>query len=609
MFVKTVENMPGRRAFKYRNSNGQKQTITYIETYEMVNAFALGLSKLGLSKTHVSIFSENRIEWFVADMALLGIGSSDVPRGTDTTAFELRMIVEHSNSEAIIVENSATYEKIKDIAENMKAVIVLDDSIDDEKNNVYSYSSVMQMGIDVEKDYYKQQAEKVSGEDVATIIYTSGTTGKPKGVMLEHKNILHNVEVLPPLVNLNETDTLLSILPIWHIYERTICYVCVSKGAFTVYSNKRLLKNDLAEERPTILISVPAVWLNVYNGVMNKISKEKPLKRALARFLIEKSVAHIRNKRIKNDKLIIYGEDTAENHSAENPKVFLGEFIHFLAKKIVFKNIVALTGGRLRYTISGGGALPMHVEDFLEAAGVTLIVGWGITETSPVVSLRLVEDNIRGTCGKEVPQVEVEIRGKDGEKLQDGEMGVCWLKGPNIMRGYYKDPLMTSHAIVDGWYNSGDLGKRTKQGHIVLVGRAKETIVLLSGENIEPLTIEDAAMRSNFIDQIVLVGQDRKFLGALIYPNLDKLKEVLNKTEETPIKEILETDESRKIIRKELDKHINEENGFKQYERIIRFALIDEPFSTDNGLMTQSLKFKRNEIFERYGNVIDNLYN
>ncbi|MEK6796798.1 MAG: long-chain fatty acid--CoA ligase [Spirochaetota bacterium] len=607
MFVKTVDSHSEKNALRYRKKDGTKANITYGELYGSVNAFAKALAMRGLAGKHIAIFSENRYEWLIADLAILGLGGADIPRSTDSTREELTYIVTHSDAAAVIVENTRVLDKIRDVLPPAVPVIMFDDA----GSPVLSFAALIEEGKAANGDdmaFYRRSAASVSRKDLATIIYTSGTTGIPKGVMLEHGNILHNVEALPGMVALSAADKLVSILPIWHIYERMICYAVVSVGAFSVYSSKRDVRTDLAEERPTVFISVPAIWINMHRTVMTRIHREHGLKRPLAQFLIRHSLRYIRYRRLMRNEMILYRDDTVRAHMKElHPGPFDGLF-HALAGKLVYAKLQHATGGRLRLTISGGGALPMYAEDFFEAAGVPLAVGWGITETSPVLTVRLIEENIRGTAGKPVPGVAVEVRGADGKKLPDGDVGVLWVKGPNVMRGYYKEPERTATVIVNGWFNTGDIGAITKQGHVVIIGREKETIVLVSGENVEPVPIEDKLTESPFIEQAMLAGQDKEYITALIVPNADNLSHHFGDGTAVSHKDIIAHAGTYEMIKAEIERLVNSLARVKSYERIVRFSLVEEPFSIENGLLTQSMKMKRNLIAEKYRDVISRMY-
>jgi len=612
-FFKSCATFGNSPAFRYKIENGEKETLTYKETYNRVNALAKAFDIYGIKYgTHVAIFSENRIEWFLSDIALLSLGAIDIPRGNDSSIGEFRFIVEHSEPFAIIVENKMMYDKLKPLLSKSKFVLVLDSSVSDEKNNVYSFSRFILEGenaLNGDDNFVKDRAKLVNQKSIATIIYTSGTTGRPKGVVLTHGNILHNTETVPKYIKLVAGDKLVSILPIWHAYERTISYGVLLVGGFTCFSNKKDFKNDLLEEKPDILGSVPAIWVNIHKSVMKEISKKGFLARNMATFFINKSIEHIRYQRYKNNMIYLLGNETKEDHKKNYKSSIMGGFCHKMAKKLVYNKIVKLLGGRMRLTVSGGSALPMYIEDFLEACGINLVVAWGITEASPAISFRVADNNYRGTCGIPLDNVEIEVRDEDGNKCEDGQMGLCWIKGPNVFEEYYKEPELTSKVKVDGFFNTGDLGACTKQGEIVLTGRVKETIVLLTGENVEPQPIESKILESKTIENVVLVGQDKPTIGALIVLDEEEVKNYcIQHKIDFANKKLSELADIMKLVKNEVSRLISQKTGFKPYESISKISIIDK-ITIENELLTQSLKVKRNEVFNRYKEVIENMYN
>ena len=435
-YFETAMKMPQSPAYRYRDNSGEKRTIIYKELYEKINAVAKAFEIKGLSSKNVAIFSENRIEWFICDMALLSLGSVDVPRGNDSTSEELNYIIEHSESKAVLVENKYVFDKIKKHHADLSLIIFLDSSMHNPNKNIYSFDKFLELGkeeLNGKEDFAINKAKKLNNDNIATIIYTSGTTGKPKGVVLTHRNILHNVRVLPDIIKLKSGEKLLTILPIWHIYERTISYVTGITGCFTAITNKRDLKIDFFEEKPDIFISVPAIWVNIYNTVMKNIDRKGLFSKILAKTLIKGSVRYIRNLRYQNNLTYLIGKEIKEEQIRYYQIGLFDFFFHKLAQKIIYKKIIELTGGRLRLTISGGGALPMYIEDFIEASGINLVVGWGITETSPVVTLRSPYKNFRGTCGTPIPEVTIEIRDKKGEVCKDGVTDATLHKGYQLV--------------------------------------------------------------------------------------------------------------------------------------------------------------------------------
>jgi len=395
-------------------------------------------------------------------------------------------------------------------------------------------------------------------EDIAVILYTSGTTGTPKGVVLEHRNIAHNLRVLPPLVDIRAGDVWVSVLPPWHSFEMTVQLAAFSLGCCTVYSDKRRLRDDLRAYRPHFFASVPRVWESVREGALKAIREKGPLARALFRAALFASRLRLRG----------------------NPLLLP---LDLLGRKLFYGKIRAATGGRLKCAISGGGYLPLEVDEFFAAAGVRLLVGYGLTETAPVVALRRPEANVLGTIGRPVPETEVRV----------GPTGTLLVRGPQVMRGYYRDEALTRRVLdSSGWFDTGDLGRMTPEGDLVFVGRAKDTIVLSGGENVEPEPIENRLRQSPLIEQIMLVGQDRKTLGALVVPR-----------EEAATDPCLE-ERLRELFRQ----RTGPAAGQPPWETVARFVVLREPFTPENGLLTATLKMRRHLIAERYRDAIEGLY-
>jgi long-chain acyl-CoA synthetase len=392
-------------------------------------------------------------------------------------------------------------------------------------------------------------------EDLVVLLYTSGTTGRPKGVMLEQRNIAHNIRVLPPLVDIREGDLWVSILHSWHTFEQTVELCAFSVGSVTVYSDKRRLRDDLREHRPQFFASVPRIWETIYTAATGAINKKGPLIRGLFRAAWTGTRAWKRG----------------------NP---LGLPLHLLGRMLFYGKIVAATGGRLKYAVSGGGYLPAHIDEFFAYLGIDLLIGYGLTETAPVVALRDPAENVLGTIGRAVAETELRI----------GPQGTIQVRGPQVMRGYYKDEELTRSVIdAEGWFDTGDFGRLTEKGDLVFVGRAKETIVLSGGENIEPEPIESSILCSPSVQQVMLVGQDKKTLAALVVAEPES-----GATEER--------------IREELRARTGAPGGFRSFEAVHRFAVIDEPFTPENRLLTATLKMRRNVIAERYADVIESMY-
>jgi len=714
MLRNSVNLYGDRTAFKIKK-DGKFAPITYQEFYKKVEIFGTGLLSIGIEKfDHVGLVSDNRFEWIIADMAIIGLRAADVPCSGNSSSQDISFKLNHSEAKATILEgetqfsnfykiakdlpkikNIILYDRIKVISEKKdtpewtiptnfeengeisekfksevelliknrnkniflseKAKIFLEKYL--EKNIVSilkdlsskdtagsAKDELLKRVVIIEKEYNKKHSPPIFSfdeinrlgekllakgdrkfseisktalsEDLVTIIYTSGTTADPKGVMLTNSNFIHNIRVTPPTQKLNKEDRYLSILPSWHIFERTVEYIALSTGASTAYSKpfKQVLLPDLKAEKPTVMVSVPRIWESVYKGIMDKAKKGSALKKTMFNWAIGVGEEYKKAEGILNNTLPLFdrADYTSEEKTQAKKIVKSLGWKYRLADKLVFKKIREVIGGELRFAISGGGALLETVDIFFNAAGIVVCEGYGLTETSPVLTARNPENYIMFTVGSPLPEVEIKIVDKDNydKELPNGEVGIVLTKGLMVMKGYYKNEEKTKEVIKDGWFNTGDLGKKTYDGkYLQLVGRIKDTIVLRGGENIEPHPLEDRLKESEYINMVIIVGQDKSRLGALIVPDFEALKTYTEK-EDIEYKNIDELINHPKVIslfQKEQKRLISKEHGFNPYETVMGIALLPHEFTVETGEMTETLKMKRFEIHKKYKEEIDRI--
>lgn len=463
---------------------------------------------------------------------------------------------------------------------------------------------------------FSETSKTALPEDMVTIIYTSGTTADPKGVMLANSNFIHNIRVTPPTQKLNKEDRWLSILPSWHIFERIAEYIILSTGASMAYSKpfKQVLLPDLITIKPTIMASVPRIWESVYKGITYKVKKGSTFKKMMFNWAIKMGEEYKKAEGILNNTLPLFdrADYTPEEIIQAKKTVKSLGWKYRLADKLVFKKIREVIGGELRFAISAGGALLETVDTFFNVVGIVVCEGYGLTETSPVLTARNPENYIMFTVGPPLPEVEIKIVDKDNydKELPNGEVGIVLTKGPMVMKGYYKNEEKTKEVIKDGWFNTGDLGKKTYNGkYLQLVGRIKDTIVLRGGENIEPHPLEDRLKECDYINMVIMVGQDKSRLGALIVPDFEALK-VYTEKEDIQYKNIDELINHPKVIslfQKEQKRLISKEHGFTPYETVMGIALLPHEFTMEAGEMTETLKMKRFEIHNKYKEEIDKI--
>ncbi|MGK7906493.1 MAG: long-chain fatty acid--CoA ligase [Synechococcus sp.] len=578
--------------------------LTFQQLYQQALNFASGLQSLGLFKgERVAIISDNSPRWMILDIATMMAGLANVPRSSNADAKELAYIVRHSQSSTVIVENAKTWAKLEpELADFSLANIIFisDESLD----GGIPFSEVQTRG-----QSHSFVPPDLTRQDLATLIYTSGTTGRPKGVMLSHGNLMHQVEGLRQLIQLDVGNRVLSILPTWHAYERAGEYFALSQGCSIIYTNPRHLKKDLASEKPHFLVAVPRIWELLYDGVQQQFNKVEGGKKQLTDFFLNISHRYILQRRIADNFSI--------NHFDASPMVrlrakLLNQLLaplHQLGNRLIYSKIRSTIAPELSYAISGGGSLPSYVDNFLELCGVEVLNGYGLTETAPILTARSPTHNVRGTVGQPIADTEIQIVDPSSLKpLPQGSVGLVFVRGPQVMQGYLDNLEATAKVLTpDGWFNTEDLGWLTPHGDLVLTGRAKDTIVLRNGENIEPVPLEDACSRSPYIDQIVVVGQDQKRLGALVVPNEETLTSWAG-GQGMSTQNLLEQESVLNLIASELKQRVKERPGYRADDIIADFRIVPEPFTVENGLMTQTLKVRRKQVIERYSDLISDIY-
>lgn len=591
-----VESYSDRVALK---DDYMQEEYTFGKAFDAIKQFSCGLKSLGLKKgNHVSIFSENSARWMIADQAFLISGMVDAVRGTGASVQELEYILEQSDSVALVVENLSLLNKLLPKAEalGLKFIMHLSREKFEGKSScpVYSFEDVMVLGQD--KEFKTTSLNK---EDLATLIYTSGTTGFPKGVMLTQGNILSQIRNIHSTLRAEEPGMALCILPIWHAYERTVEYYLMACGVTMVYTNLKNFKTDIKKYNPSYFVSVPRIWDSIYEGMQKKISEMPESRQKFIKFLLKNSVEFKNAKRLllSSSKQNFYPNVVQKASAAAI--MAKNAAMHTFASKVVYPKFKAGISPNFIMGISGGGALQWHLDEFFDAVGIDVLNGYGLTESSPVIGVRRRDNNTLGSIGKPIDETQIKIIDPESKiEIKNGKKGVLCIKGPQVMRGYYKNPEATRDVISsEGWLNTGDLVQISPDGSILITGRAKDTIVLSNGENIEPQGIEDACLKSPFIKQIVLVGQDKPSLGALIVPDYENIK---THTESAVAVE--------QLIRQEVKKLVAERENFVSFERISSVRIIEEEFTIDNGLMTPTVKIRRNKVFERYSSVIEDMF-
>ena len=562
--------------------------ITYQQLKEETDLFAFGLTTLGLKKNDcVALISENRPEWVYADFAMQMLGIINVPLYPSLTSDSIEYILNDSESKGIVVSTGFQLNKVQKVMKNckhLKYIIILNDHDDvSVTDNLFTFAQIQEKGKSIQHsnpDLLKKSATEIKEDDICTIIYTSGTTGEPKGVILTHENIISNVNAVLDVYPITKEDIFLSFLPLCHIFERMAGYYTAFAAGCTVYYAESIEKvaTNLLEARPTLMTSVPRLFERIQSRILKNVESQS----------------------VTKQKIFYWALDLGKKFYAAKKKgsVPIALSVKYkIADKLVFKKIRARTGGRLRFFISGGAALPKELGEFFEAVGIKIVEGYGLTESSPVITANRFDDYKFGTVGKPLPGVEVKIA-SDGEILA---------RGPNIMKGYYKKKKETEETLINGWLHTGDIGAFDSEGFLMITDRKKHLFKTSAGKYIAPTHIENIFLASKYIDQFVLIGDKRMFLSALIVPDYEALKEYADahKIAYTDESELTSNEQIYKLIEDDMSKL---QKQLANYERVRKFALLDKPFTIETGEITPSLKIKRKVVEEKYGEVIEKMY-
>ncbi|MEO7368601.1 MAG: long-chain fatty acid--CoA ligase, partial [Gemmatimonadaceae bacterium] len=565
--------------------NGKYRGISHREVAEQVQRVALGLGTLGIaSGDRVAILSENRPEWLIADYACLNCGITDVPIYPTLPADQVAYILKDAGTVAIFVSNLEQAVKISAIRHDVPSLrhVIAFDEIGDAAD--MTLGALSRSGTAVENAEmlaaYRAGADAVKPDDIATLIYTSGTTGAPKGVMLSHDNIHSNVEATRCKIPFDGNDVALSFLPLSHIFERTGDYVLFATGSSIAYAESiDTVPIDMQTVRPTIVFSVPRLYEKMYARVLQNGLSGGFIKR----------------------KIFLWARDVAEKWAdltlaGKQPGGLLGRK-YSIAQKLVFSKLRERTGGRLRYFVSGGAPLATEINKFFYAAGLVILEGYGLTETSPVISVNTPTDFRIGTVGRPVEGVEVTIAA-DGEILT---------RGSAVMKGYYNNPVATAEAIdAEGWFHTGDIGE-LRDGFLAITDRKKDIIVTAGGKNIAPQPIESLVKTNKYVSQAVMIGDKRKFPSMLVVPNFEQLESWAKK------RNIIWTDRAQLLtmptIQAKMEKEVNSQiTGLAHYEAPKKIGLLEHDFSLEKGEMTPTQKVKRRVVDKNYKTVIDAMY-
>lgn len=621
MIYKKSQDFPELNIQFSKNTEGTFLPTTYKDFVNTMLDFSAGLLSIGEKEySNIGLICDNRKEWLVCSMGIMATKSRDIPRGSEATVKDLSYILSFAECKTVVTENKILFNRILECQNELPAlqnIIIINPSDSDLSNfqtnglNIFSYDEILSKGKNFRQNNPNKTEEiMLSGteDDSATIIFTSGTTGTPKGVELTHKNFLCQVEDISKRLPLKQGNKALCMLPVWHVYERELEYFLLYVGVALCYSKPAIsmLLADMKKVSPQFMATVPRIWDGIYNAINKNI---KSTKKGAGIFFTIFTWAATSLKSLRNiiyNRCKYFRKRTVFYHIFSKflyiPVIFLYP-LKWIGDMFYFQRVRNMLGGKFQIGMSGGGSLPLKLDKFFNSIGIRLVEGYGLTETAPICCIRNAKRPILGTIGKIMPYCQAKVVHRNGIECKPGEKGVLYIKGPNVMKGYYKQPELTAEVISEGeWFNTGDLVIKTYNGEIIVKGRQKDTIVLRSGENVEPLPIEDKLSESIYISQAVVVGQDENCLGALIIPDLDNIcqyakQQNINFSDK---KQLLKDEEIKKLIYKEMERLINTKNGFKPFEKIGKFVFLDKPFEVGVELSPKQgiIRYKINELYK-----------
>jgi long-chain acyl-CoA synthetase len=591
VFQNRAQGYGERAIVAYKTPSGAWEDVSWNKMNEMVRNLGYFLIGKGVQPgDKIALFSPNRYEWWIADMAILSVGAVNVPIYATNSAEESRYIIENSDSKMCFVATKEHMDKIlavKPKLPNLKEIILFD-SLEKPIEGVIELKNALTVGASNKKEKdFDDRINSIKAPDLATIIYTSGTTGPPKGVMLSHNNFFANVNQIynvdPETFKRADELTFLSFLPLAHSFERTVGYYTPMSFGMKVYFAEDFAKilENFQEVRPVCIVSVPRLYEKIHSGILAKVSTAPPVKKKLfnwAMGIAAQNLPYICN---------------------EKPRTGFFAFKYNLADKIIFSKLrTALGMDKLEFAFSGGGPLSVSDAEFFLGMGIKVIEGFGLTETTPVTNANRRIKIKPGTVGPVVKDTTVKI----------GEGGELLIKGPQVMMGYYKNDAATKEAFTpDGFFRTGDIAEIDSDGYVKITGRLKDLIITSGGKNISPQNIENSLKASRFVEQVALIGDNRKYLAALIVPAFIELESWAkeNGIQITSRKDLIENDKVKALFAKELEENMKD---YARVEQIRKFALLEKEWSQDTDELTPTLKLKRRIINQKYKNIIEGMY-
>ena len=584
MIKQRVEKYGDRMMMKVKRGGSWKE-ISWNEFHKNARMLGLAMITMGIERgERVAIFAPNSPEWQMVDVATLSIGAADVPLYATITAKQAEYIISDSGSKVVFVGSPSHMERVLEVRDSLpqlRKIITMDNTTSDHPD-VITFDDMIKLGEkNANPDEFDKRLEGVQAEDLCSIVYTSGTTGNPKGVMLLHDNFLSNIKAVSSLIEVNDSDICLSFLPLSHVLERMSgYYTSLYNGASIAHATSiDTIADEITEVKPHFMVSVPRLYEKIHAGVLSMIESESPAKQKIFNWAVG------------------VGRNVSSLQLSHQQIPGFLNFKHKIANKLVFSKIFEKMGGRLRFFFSGGAPLAKEIAEFFHAMGILILEGYGLTETSPVITVNRPDAVRFGTVGQILTGVEVQI-------ADDGEI-IC--KGPNVMEGYWNRPAETAEALAEGWFHTGDIGEFDNEGFLHITDRKKDLIVTAGGKNVAPQNIENALKMSRYIEQAAVIGDKRKFISALIVPSFPDLEKWAS-SQGIPVdsrEKYLNDERVQKMMKAEIAKMLVD---FDKHEAVQKFVLLNEEMTESAGLMTPTLKVRRKEVNLVFEQDIEGMY-
>jgi long-chain acyl-CoA synthetase len=583
ILLNTAKTFPKDNLMLHKKE-GRYVPLSTEEFTSKVKYLSLGLKDLGVeAEDKLILLSETRPEWVMMDIANLCLGGITVPIYTTLMPEQIKYIIDNSDAKVVVCSNKELWQKIEALKSELTKVAHYITFESEAPEGIIRFDEILEKGKRIDEEnpgLFEKRVMESKPDDTVSIIYTSGTTGPPKGAMLTHRNFVSNVKAVTPILKISNKDTMLSFLPLSHVFERMATYTYLYVGASIGYAESmETVPQNWLEIRPTIMTAPPRLFEKLYSKVLDSALSSSPLKR----------------------KIFFWAVKVGKQYSEKelNKQSISGwlQFKRNLAHKLVFSKIIEKTGGRFRFFISGSAPLSKDIAEFFHAIGLLVLEGYGLTETSPTITVNTFENMKFGSVGKPIPGVEVKIA-EDGEILT---------RGPHIMKGYYKMEEETKEALEGGWFHTGDIGYLDEEGFLFITDRKKDIIVTAGGKNVAPQPIENLLRMNPYIANAMVIGDKRRFISALVVPEFEKLEDYA-KSSGIPYESPSDLTQKEEILNFMLAEVEKSTPNLSSFEKIKKIALLDREFEIEKGEMTPTLKVKRNIVEEKYKDLIDSFY-